>query len=509
MSKANPDVDLGSLARPTADLSARPPRRRWLFVAVPLFLLAGFLAVLATSLGDWLTGAMEVEIVRPMPVAGGAKTGGATGAVVVQAAGWIEPDPFPIRVSALTAGVVQEVLVQESDRVEAGSPIARLVDEDAALSCRQAQAMLGEAAAELARMEAELLASKESFDAALAVRERASTAKADLEGKRAGALHREQAALEARSRLSAAESELEVQRFLAASGAAGPRAVELAEARLAETKAEVEVMAADAELARSEARAAEAVLERAERDLELRTEDKLRVSVAEANVAMSRAKRDQVQVACDEAKLRLERTTVRAPGAGVVLQRLVGPGAAVTSEDAAVAILYDPHSVRVRVDVPQGDIAKLSVGQKVLVEAQVRQGKPYTGEVTRIVRQADINKVTLQAHVRIEESDELLRPEMLVQARFLGLEGALREGTENDAVRIPADLVVQDNKVWVLDALGHRAELREVRLGAELDGACEVLEGLNLSDKVIATRLDDLAPGRSVTAKPAGRSAAR
>jgi len=499
MSDANRDVDLGSLARPTQ--AVRPPRRRWLFVAVPLLLIGGFLAVLASSLGDWLSGALEVEIVRPSPVAGGAATASA-GAVVVQAAGWVEPDPFPIRVTALTSGVVREVLVLESDEVAAGAPIVQLIDDDAALGVRQAQARLAEAQAELARMEAETRAARESFEAALGVNERAATAAAELEGKRAEATRREQAVVEARARLSAGESELEVQRYLAESGAAGPRAVELAEAALAETKAQIEGLAAEAELARAQTRAAEAGLERAQRELELRTEERLRVAAAEAGLARAAALRDQAQVSAEEAQLRLARTTVRAPVAGVVLQRLVAPGAELTAENGVVATLYDPRSVRVRVDVPQGELAKLSTGQKVRIETEARAGKPYAGEVLRVVRQADINKVTLQVHVRIADGDELLRPEMLVQARFLAGGAAPEAGTGvTGALRIPARLLVQGERVWVLDALGKSAELRTLKLGAVVGEEVEVLDGLNLSDKLIASELARLAPGLAVRPK--------
>lgn len=508
MSPTNPGVDLSSLARPSAPAASKPPRRHWLFVALPVALLAGFLAVLATSLGDWLGGALEVELVRPVPVAGGGQ-GRPAGAVAVQAAGWVEPDPFPIEVTALAPGVVREILVRESDAVEAGAPVAQLVDEDARLACRQAEAELAEATAELALREAELKAAQETFDAALALRERAAVAEADLDGKRAAAEAREQAAVEGRARSSAAESELEVQRFLAAGGAAGPRAVELAEAALAEVKAAALSLAADAALAGAETRGAEAVLLFAQRDLELRIEDKLRVATAEAGVALARAQRGAAEARHDEAQLRLERTTVRAPQAGVVLQRFVGPGAALTEEKAAVAALYDPGSLRVRVDVPQADIAKLFVGQEVRIEVEARQGQPYAGQVLRILRQADINKVTLQAHVRIAEPDVLLRPEMLVQARFLA--GGAAEGeqpaapTGGGAVRIPARLVVEGSRVWVLDALGKRAELRAVQLGAEEGGEVEVLQGLNLSDKLIATRLDELSPGRAVKVKAGER----
>jgi HlyD family secretion protein len=508
VSKANPNVDLESLSRPAVASPSRRPRRRWVFLALPLLLLAGFLAVLASSLGDWFSGAMEVEIVRPAPVVGG-HAGPAPGTVAVRAAGWIEPDPFAISVSALAPGVVREVLVQQSDEVQAGAPIALLIDDDARLGVRQTQAALAEAGAEVARTEAELAAARASYDAALLVNERAATTEADLDGRRAEAEQRDQAVLEARAQLSAGESEVEVQRHLAEAGAAGPRAVELAEAALAGMRAEVATLQADAALAHAQARAAEAVLKRACRDLELRIEDKLRLATAEADVTLAQAALARTQATHDEAQLRLERMTVRAPAAGLVLQRFVTPGTQLTPENAVVATLYDPRSVRVRVDVPQQEIGKLGVGQQVLVEADARPGRDYHGEVSRIVRQADINKVTLQAHVRITDGDELLRPEMLVQTRFLADAPEASDGSApaaggpaagGGAVRIPARLVVDGSRVWVLDAHGKAAELREVRLGGTVGDDVEVLAGLNLSDKLIASHFEHLAPGLPVKA---------
>jgi multidrug efflux pump subunit AcrA (membrane-fusion protein) len=204
---------------------------------------------------------------------------------------------------------------------------------------------------------------------------------------------------------------------------------------------------------------------------------------------------------------------VRAPAAGVVLERLVAPGADVGARDAALVTLYDPRSVRVRVDVPQGDVADLFVGQAVRVESDARRGEPYAGEVVRIVRQADINKVTLQAHVRLADPADLLRPEMLVQARFLGrAEAAPGAGAGPDegrgagatatargaAVRIPADVVQDGGRVWVLDPVDGRVRPRDVTLGERLDDGVLVLDGLNLSDKVVASRLDELEPGTRV-----------
>ena len=65
------------------------------------------------------------------------------------AAGWIEPQPTPIRMSALAPGVVEKLLVVENQRVSAGEVVAQLVKEDAELAHRRAAAELQLRAAEL------------------------------------------------------------------------------------------------------------------------------------------------------------------------------------------------------------------------------------------------------------------------------------------------------------------------------------------------------------------------
>lgn len=146
-----PDIDLGALARKETPL--QPPRRSALRILVPAAILLAFVALLASTLGDLWRGTVEVELVRPRIV--DASSTASVGTTLFQAAGWIEPDPFATEVTALAAGVVREMLVQESDNVEAGQVVARLVESDAELACDAAEAMLAEANADLARAQAE------------------------------------------------------------------------------------------------------------------------------------------------------------------------------------------------------------------------------------------------------------------------------------------------------------------------------------------------------------------
>ena len=69
MSDVRPDIDLAALARaPVAAVA--PPKRRKLRIIVPLLLLLGFAAVLASTLGDFFAGVTKVTVARPQAAEG-------------------------------------------------------------------------------------------------------------------------------------------------------------------------------------------------------------------------------------------------------------------------------------------------------------------------------------------------------------------------------------------------------------------------------------------------------
>ncbi|MBM3992177.1 MAG: HlyD family efflux transporter periplasmic adaptor subunit [Planctomycetes bacterium] len=263
-------------------------------------------------------------------------------------------------------------------------------------------------------------------------------------------------------------------------------------------------MRADAVLAKSDSEKAQANLVRAARDVELRIEDRRLLESTEAMLALAGAKLAAALVARDEAALRLERMEVRSPADGIVLERRVAPGSTLGEGEATVCTLYDPRSIRVRVDIPQGEVGKVGVGMQAEVLAESRPGRPYRGEVIRLVHKADIQKVTLQVHVRVSDGDELVRPEMLVQTRFLASGSAAGEQrTSTSVVLIPARLLLDGNRVWVVDGAGGTALLRSVTPGSRVGEEVEIRAGLNASDKLIDSSSDELVEGVRVQARGA------
>jgi HlyD family secretion protein len=496
MNEPRPEIDLSTFDRPSRP-DIPPPRRRLMGLLVPLAIILAFGGILWWSAGDLLRSPAEVTVLRPQLGELRARAGDA----VLQAAGWIEPDPFPIFVPALTPGVLEEVLVQESDPVKKGQALARLVDEDALIARDLARAALAKVESELLEAEAELNTAQRSFDEKVELTEALESALAAHAGKRAEVTHRERQIEKSRTEVEIAQRQVELQRFLEKQGVDGAYQVDLAVLAVQRATEQLAIDVADLELARHDVAEAAAKRKRAERDLELRLEDGLRVERARARRDRSRAARDQAQAQLAEAELRCSRMIVRAPTDGVVLARTSAPGSMVGMVDGAVPVctLYDPQSLRVRVDVPQTRISLLSVGQKAEIQSQARTKNPYAGEVVRIVQESDIQKVTLQVHVRVLDPDALLRPEMLCTARFLASEQPQERQDEESArtILIPSELV-RDGRVWIVAADGESAESRAVEIGSKQGEMVEILSGLDLSAKLIDRGRDDLSPGQSL-----------
>lgn len=500
MATTHDDIDLKTLARPPERVP--PPRRLWVWTLVPALILAGFLLVFLEELSALFAEAVPVTLVRPRAVED-IPSGGAT---LFQAAGWVEPDPFPVRVAALAEGVVEEMLVDEAATVKKGDPVCRLVADDAQLAVAAAEAALARTRAEAEAARHERDNAQASFAAALEVTEARDAARTLLKGREAQAAQLAAAVEAGKAAVRVAEKELATQRFLHKEKAAGPWQLELAEARADEARSRQAVLEAEHAKAKADVEEARVRLHRAEEDYRLRFEERLRVETAKAMLAQAEARVEEAKTALATARLRLARMTVASPVAGVVLTREAAPGTAVGPGPDAnpVLHLYDPKRLRVRVDVPQRQVAGASVGQGAHVRCQARPHKPYHGRVLRIVEVAKIDKVSLEVQVRILDPDHLLKPDMLCTVSVFR-EDTGEEVSLSAAVKIEARCLVGADTVWVVDGRTGRATRRRVRTGLRKGQDVVVLEGLNLTDKVIASGFDQLQEGARIRIQGGGQ----
>lgn len=528
-------VDLSGLTRggraadrdeTLAGAAVPAPRFAWRTrVLPPAVVLGGMGLILAYTGWSSVRGAVEVRVVpvvvKPIdPGAANASVVGASdgppdGAPVAQAPGWIEPDPFPIGVSALADGTVREVLVLEGQRVEAGQVVARLVDDDAKLTVAMIDGELAGARAAVALAEADLEAARTTWENPIA-RQRAVAVAESLVAESTAELGRHDAgvALED-AKLDQMRDECDRLMKTAARGAGAEG--EIAQSLLAQAVQEraLEQTKAHGGVVRAKLRQHEAELTAAREAFRLRIEEKRALAAAEAGLLTANSHLLQDEVKRDEAALRLSRMDVRAPVAGTVLSRAVEPGSRLMLEsnsmDSTVAVrLYDPAKLQVRVDIPLADAAKVGVGHRAEVTTEALPDTVFRGIVTRRVDEANIQKNTVQVKVAIEDPSPVLRPEMLARVRFFspGAGGGTGGGAASvvpgtGRVFVPRDALhhVSNGQAhaWVVDRRGDTAVLRTVTLGGTvLDGWVEALSGLNPGDRVIVDGADRVREGTKV-----------
>lgn len=231
---------------------------------------------------------------------------------------------------------------------------------------------------------------------------------------------------------------------------------------------------------------------------------------AAARVQSLEARVARHQVLCAEAQLTLSRMEIRAPAGGVVMARLVEPGARISmaanaagERMGAVARLYDPEKLQARVDVPLADATKVGIGTPAEVTTEALPDHTFQGVVTRLVHEANIQRNTVQVKVAISNPTAALKPEMLTRVRFLASTAA--GGTAQPAagqapstgglrLLIPRTCLIQSTaehvQVWVVDRSGGlkatRAALREIKIAGDSGrGYVQVLDGLRAGDRVL------------------------
>lgn len=445
---------------------------------LPWVLLSGFSALLLLLLGDRLVPAREVTLGRVVVIEGEADAVPAVSPSnaenlppLFQASGWIEPDPLPVKATALIDGVVREVHVLEGAAVKEGQILANLIDDDAKLNLRTAESRL------------------DSLRALTdAQKEEPAIIRSEIE-----TLAKEVVAAEARR----SELEDQVKRFdaiaAAGSGAVSDREISLARLQLATQEAEIAALGAREEELLGKLRLQEATT----RDFEAR--------LAEAETEV------------DRRRLELDRTRIVSPIDGVVLRLVAVPGqkrmlAMDDPDSSTIAVLYDPAHLQARIDVPLAEAAKLTPGQEVRLRAGLFPDRVFRGTVTRIAGEADLQRNTLQAKVRIEDPDPRLRPEMLCRAEFLaptdpGPGTAVVGGSGGLKIFVPEAALTQVEAsramVWKVDASGLRIDPVVVALGEERrEGHRLAREGLRPGDRVVLDPPADLEAGERIRSNP-------
>ncbi len=273
---------------------------------------------------DQQTGSFSAAVAQPAPV----KTDW-----VASAPGRVEPRGGEVRLSAQAPGRVGEVFVRVNDRVQAGDVLVMLDDEDA-----RARLAAAEAEEAVRRRDRDAESVGRQAQDRRAAEDRLATAERSLQG-----------------------AQVDLDRVVALQRKNGATQEDVARARTALTAAGERVEQERLELARVAATSG--------MPLPTRLETALVQARAEVRLA----------------EIAFNRTRIRAPIDGAVLQVNVKAGELLTPSPEVIALTVgDVTALRVRAEVEERDVSKVRVGQRVVVRSDAFPGRDFEGKVSSL-----------------------------------------------------------------------------------------------------------------------------
>ncbi|WP_204153609.1 efflux RND transporter periplasmic adaptor subunit [Leptolyngbya sp. CCY15150] len=379
-------------------------------------------------------------------------------ALRIRASGTVQPFRT-VNISPATSDILDELYVEQGDRVTRGQVIALMKNDTAAANVAQAEAQVAQAQSRLQELETGNRPEE--------------IAQAQARVEQAQAL-----VVEAESQVVLATERVERQQFLYDQGA-------IAQDGLDEATNTVNAARATLERQQASLREAQENLRQQQSGSRVESIDAARAQVAEAEASLQAA------------SVRYEDTFIRAPFNGIITQRYASEGAFVApttsastaSSATSSAIVAIAEGLEILAEVPEVDIAQIQLGQRVEVMADAYPEEVFEGRVRLVAPEAVIEQNVTSFQVRIEllEGQDRLRSQMNVDVEFIG-------ETVDQALVVPTVAIVTqqgDTGVLVPDDQ-NRIRFRRVTLGPAVGNQTQILSGLESGDRVFV----DLPPGQ-------------
>ncbi len=256
-------------------------------------------------------------------------------------------------------------------------------------------------------------------------------------------------------------------------------------------------------VAEIDARELEAQLRSAEANLAFATatferSDKLfkQQIMTAAEFDRDRAAYEAAKATTDQLKTRVGFSKVVAPISGMITEKRVEAGDVVSAQTRLYTVA-DVSTLVTLVQVSELEVAALKVGDRVPVTIDALGGESFSGRIRRVFPAADSTTRLVPVEVALSgDSRGRLRPGYSVRATF-----AL-DRREN-ALLVPSRAVTGPagaRAVFIVTA--GAITRRAVRVGDDIGGSTEVLEGLIEGDSVIVSGTTQLREGAKANVVP-------
>lgn len=171
---------------------------------------------------------------------------------------------------------------------------------------------------------------------------------------------------------------------------------------------------------------------------------------------------------------------IRAPIAGTVVEKSIAPGQTLAAGTSPCFTIADTSRMWVMTHVFGDDSTHVQDGDAATIDTG-DGGKPIAGTVTNVGAVVDPDTRSVNARVRVDNPDGLLKKQMYVTVN-------LRSHDARKGLLVPVSAVLRDDEdlpfVYVVESDGSYAR-RSVSLGTRVGDRYVIPEGLHPGDKVV------------------------
>jgi Cu(I)/Ag(I) efflux system membrane fusion protein len=168
-----------------------------------------------------------------------------------------------------------------------------------------------------------------------------------------------------------------------------------------------------------------------------------------------------------------------APRDGIVLERMATAGLMAKPGDVLFRIA-DISNMWVISDVPEYDLASISIGAKADITIRSLPGRTFHGTVDLVYPEVEKQTRTTRVRIELPNADGVLLANMYADVD-------IEAGAPSPVVSVPDSAVVDtgDRQVVFIDKGDGRFEPRDVKLGIRGDDSTEIRQGVAVGDKVV------------------------
>jgi RND family efflux transporter MFP subunit len=249
-------------------------------------------------------------------------------------------------------------------------------------------------------------------------------------------------------------------------------------------------LAAQVKVAQSDARLAQANLDRAQKLVSGGFISKADIDTLTATRDAADAKVRVAQAQLGEARAQTAQLDIRAPAAGLVLTRGAEPGQIVSPGNGVLFRIAKDGEMELDAQLNESDLALVSVGIPAKV-TPVGTSEVYDGRIWEVEPVIDPQSRQGVAKIAVPYHQDL-RPG--------GFASATIEAGQRQAPLLPQSAVLSDDKGNYVFVLGkdNKVERRSVTTGPVSDRGVAIVSGLDGTEKVVTTAGAFLNPGQKI-----------